>query len=101
MLGHIILGLEMVTQEISKIENFPHELSSLIKHLIISHHGEFEFGSPKIPATPEAMILHFADNIDAKLTTFAEIYEKDTTAGRWTTYQKSLGRYIRKPMGIK
>ncbi|MCL2576843.1 MAG: HD domain-containing protein [Defluviitaleaceae bacterium] len=97
MLGHIILGLEMVTKEIAKIDGFPHETASLIKHCIIAHHGEFEFGSPKIPSTPEAMILHFADNIDAKLTTFAEIYEKDTSPGLWTTFQKSLGRYIRKP----
>jgi len=97
MLGHIILGLEMVTGEIAKIEDFPHETASLLKHLIISHHGEFEFGSPKIPAVPEAMILHFADNIDAKLTTFAEIYGRDTSPGQWTTFQKSLGRYIRKP----
>ena len=97
MLGHIILGLEMVTNEIAKIENFPHETASLIKHLIISHHGELEFGSPKVPANSEAMILHFADNIDAKLTTFADIYEKDTNPGQWTTFQKSLGRYIRKP----
>ncbi|MCL1877864.1 MAG: HD domain-containing protein [Defluviitaleaceae bacterium] len=97
MLGHIIIGVEMVSAEIAKIENFPHELASLIKHCIVAHHGEFEFGSPKIPAIPEAMILHFADNIDAKLTTFAEIYDKDTTPGKWTTYQKSLNRYIRKP----
>ncbi|MDR0272453.1 MAG: HD domain-containing protein [Clostridiales bacterium] len=100
MLGHIILGLELIMTEIAKTEDFPHELASLIKHCIISHHGELEFGSPKIPATPEAMILHFADNIDAKLTTFAEIYEKDATPGQWTAYQKSLGRYIRKP-GVK
>jgi 3'-5' exoribonuclease len=97
MLGHIILGIEMVGAEIAKIEKFPHELASLIKHCIVSHHGEYEFGSPKIPATPEAMILHFADNIDAKLTTFAEIYDKDTSPGQWTAFQKSLGRYIRKP----
>ena len=97
MLGHIIIGIEMVALEISKIPGFPRELASLIKHLIISHHGEFEFGSPKLPAVPEAMLLHFADNIDAKLTTFTEIYDKDTGRGKWTGFQKSLGRYIRKP----
>ncbi|MCL1843352.1 MAG: HD domain-containing protein [Defluviitaleaceae bacterium] len=97
MLGHIILGLEMIITEITKIPDFPHELASLIKHCIISHHGELEFGSPKIPSTPEAMILHFADNIDAKLTTFGEIIEKDTGTGKWTNYQKSLARYVRKP----
>ncbi|MCL2386329.1 MAG: HD domain-containing protein [Defluviitaleaceae bacterium] len=101
MLGHIIIGVEMVGVEIAKIPDFPHELASLIKHCIVSHHGEYEFGSPKIPAIPEAMLIHFADNIDAKLTTFAEIYDKDTSAGLWTTYQKSLGRYIRKPRNIQ
>ena len=97
MLGHIIIGIEMIAKEIDKIPDFPHEAASLIKHLIISHHGEYEFGSPKLPATPEAMLLHFADNIDAKLTTFAEVYDKDTSQGKWTGFQKSLGRYIRKP----
>jgi len=97
MLGHIIIGVEMVGAEIAKIEKFPHQLASLIKHCIIAHHGEYEFGSPKIPAIPEAMIIHFADNIDAKLTTFAEIYDKDTSPGQWTAFQKSLGRYVRKP----
>ena len=97
MLGHIIIGVEMVTREVGKIPDFPRELESLIKHMLISHHGEFEFGSPKLPSTSEAMILHFADNIDAKLTTFSEIYEKDTSLGKWTGFQKSLGRYIRKP----
>ena len=100
MLGHIIIGIEMISKEIDKIPDFPHETASLIKHLIISHHGEYEFGSPKLPATPEAMLLHFADNVDAKLTTFAEVYEKDSSQGKWTGFQKSLGRYIRKPGNV-
>ena len=97
MLGHIILAVEMISAEIAKIKGFPHELASLIKHCIISHHGEYEFGSPKLPSTPEAMLLHFADNVDAKLTTFGELIDNDATPGLWTTYQKSLGRYVRKP----
>ncbi|MCL2216393.1 MAG: HD domain-containing protein [Defluviitaleaceae bacterium] len=97
MLGHIIIGIEMVSEETGKIPGFPHELASLIKHLIVSHHGEFEFGSPKLPSTAEALLLHFADNIDAKLTTYGEILEVCTTPSLWTPYQKSLGRYVRKP----
>ena len=97
LLGHIVIGVEMVTRAAAKIPGFPRETESLLKHLIVSHHGEYEFGSPKLPSTPEAMLLHFADNIDAKLTTFAEIYEKDTGTGLWTSFQKSLGRYVRKP----
>ena len=100
MLGHIIIGVEMVTAEVAKIQDFPSEAASLIKHLIVSHHGEFEFGSPKLPATPEAMLLHFADNIDAKLTTFSEAYQKDKSQGKWLGYQKALGRYIRKPVEL-
>ncbi|MCL2373210.1 MAG: HD domain-containing protein [Defluviitaleaceae bacterium] len=96
MLGHIIIGLELVAIEIQKIPGFPHQLGSLIKHLIISHHGEYEYGSPKLPSTPEAMLLHYADNMDAKLKTFEEVLDKDNTPGPWAGYQKALARYIRK-----
>jgi len=96
MLGHIIIGVEMVTLEVAKIKNFPHELASLIKHLIISHHGEYEFGSPKLPSTTEAMLLHFADNVDAKLKTIENIIEKNTTSSPWSGYQQILARYIRR-----
>jgi 3'-5' exoribonuclease len=96
MLGHIIIGVEMVAVETRKIEGFPHELASLIKHLIISHHGEFEFGSPKLPSTLEAILLHYADNMDAKLKTIEEFIDKDATPGPWAGYQKALTRYVRK-----
>jgi len=82
--------------ETMKIDGFPHQLASLIKHLIISHHGEFEFGSPKLPSTSEAILLHYADNMDAKLKTFEEFIDKDATPGPWVGYQKALARYIRK-----
>ena len=96
MLGHIIIGVEMVSAEAVKIPDFPHSLMSLVKHLIISHHGEYEFGSPKLPQTAEAILLHYADNMDAKLKTFEEILDKDTTPGPWAGYQKALARYVRK-----
>ena len=96
MLGHIVMGVEMVGAEVAKIKDFPHQLASLIKHLIISHHGEFEFGSPKLPSTAEAMLLHFADNMDAKLKTIEEVIDSDTSPGPWAGYQKALNRYIRK-----
>jgi len=95
MLGHIIIGVEMVAVEVLNIEGFPHQVASLIKHLIISHHGEFEFGSPKLPSTAEAMLLHYADNIDAKLKTIEEVLDKNTAPGPWTGFQKPLGRYLR------
>ena len=96
MLGHIMIGVEMVTAEAAKIPDFPHTLCSLLKHAIIAHHGEYEFGSPKLPATIEAFLLHCADNMDAKVKTFEEILDKDSTAGAWTGYQKMLNRYIRR-----
>ena len=96
MLGHITIGVEMIQDEVRKIEDFPHELASLLKHSILAHHGEYEFGSPKLPATIEAFLLHCADNMDAKLKTFEEILDKDSTAGPWTGYQKMLNRYIRR-----
>jgi 3'-5' exoribonuclease len=97
LLGHIIMGVELVTAQAAKIEGFPHELLSLVKHMLLSHHGELEFGSPKLPLTPEAMLLHFADNIDAKLTAFDEIISKDGTPGKYTSFSKPLGRLVRKP----
>ena len=96
MLGHIIIGVEMVVVETMKIPDFPHEIASLIKHLIISHHGEYEFGSPKLPSTSEAVLLHYADNMDAKLKTIEEVLDKDSTPGPWTVYNKALNRYLRK-----
>jgi len=96
MLGHIVMGVELVGAEVAKIKDFPHQLASLIKHLIISHHGEFEFGSPKLPSTAEAMLLHFADNMDAKLKTIEEVIDSNASPGPWAGYQKALNRYIRK-----
>ncbi|MGM0608592.1 MAG: 3'-5' exoribonuclease YhaM family protein [Candidatus Muiribacteriota bacterium] len=67
LLGHITIGICMIHEKIKKITNFPSNLELLLKHIILSHHGEFEWGSPKKPALLEALILHYADNIDAKI----------------------------------
>ena len=96
MVGHIVLSAQMLALEVEKIDGFPRELASIITHLIISHHGEFEFGSPKLPCMSEAMLLHFADNMDAKLKTIEEILDRDISPGPWAGYQKALMRYIRK-----
>ncbi len=73
LLGHIVMGVEMVGEKISEIDGFPEKLASELKHCILSHHGEFEFGSPKKPAIIEAAALNFADNTDAKLEIFTEL----------------------------
>lgn len=96
MLGHIIIGVEMIALETAKIENFPHEIASLLKHLVISHHGEYEYGSPKLPQTTEAILLHFADNMDAKLKTMEELFDSDISPGPWVGYHKAFNRYLRR-----
>jgi len=96
LLGHIVMGTELVAREAGKIPGFPHKLLTLVQHGILSHHGEYEFGSPKLPQTMEAFVLHIADNLDAKLKMFQEFLDMDNTMGEWAGYSKVFGRYIRK-----
>lgn len=96
LLGHIVIGAELVTKECAKIEGFPHQLQSLIKHSILSHHGEYEFGSPKLPKTIEAFVLHCVDELDAKLKIFEDCINADNTNGNWVGYHKMLARNMRK-----
>lgn len=86
-LGHIVIGTEMVGARIREIPGFPSVLASELKHCILSHHGEFEFGSPKKPAIMEAVALNFADNTDAKLQTFTELIENTTGTG-WLGFNR-------------
>ena len=86
-LGHIIIGTEMVGEKIREIEGFPDFLASELKHCILSHHGEFEFGSPKKPAIMEAVALCFADNTDAKMQTFTELLNA-STGSDWLGYNR-------------
>lgn len=88
-LGHIVMGTEMVGDVIREIDGFPAKLASQLKHCILSHHGELEFGSPKKPAIMEAVALNFADNTDAKLQTFTEILDSTTEKG-WMGYNRLL-----------
>ena len=86
-LGHIIIGCEMVGERIRKIDGFPTVLANELKHCILSHHGELEFGSPKKPAIMEAVALNFADNTDAKMQTFTEILNGTSEQG-WLGYNR-------------
>jgi 3'-5' exoribonuclease len=87
LLGHMILELEIVNQKIAQIEDFPRRLKTLIQHLIISHQGEYEFGSPKLPMFPEALILHCLDNLDSKVEAMQMILRTDPNVeGSWTSY---------------
>lgn len=93
-LGHIVIGTEMVSEKISKIDGFPMILASELKHCILSHHGEYEFGSPKKPAIMEAVALNFADNTDAKMQTFTEILENTSETG-WMGFNRLFESNLR------
>lgn len=93
-LGHIVIGSEMIGEKIRTIDGFPALLASELKHCILSHHGEYEFGSPKKPAIVEAIALAFADNTDAKIETFTELLENTTDAG-WLGYNRLFESNVR------
>lgn len=93
-LGHIVIGAEMVAEKIRQIDGFPVLLSNELKHCILSHHGELEFGSPKKPAIVEAVALCYADNTDAKIETFTELLENTTGQG-WLGYNRLFESNLR------
>lgn len=96
LLGHIVIGIDIISEAVKKVDGFPKKLESLLKHCLISHHGELEYGSPQLPKTIEAFILHCADNMDAKVKVIEELIDSDSTSGSWVGYQKMLQRNIRK-----
>jgi len=102
LLGHMVMGVEMLQQKINEVqessgESFPENLATQLKHLILSHHGQLEFGSPVLPMTIEAIALTQIDNLDARIHNFLQIIDEDANpASNWTTYQPSLGRKIYK-----
>ncbi len=97
LLGHIVLGLRILDDKVRALPDFPPRLRNLIAHLIISHHGELEFGSPKIPLFAEAVLLHHLDNMDAKMEAVRALLRKDPLLeGCWTTYFQPLDRMLLK-----
>lgn len=98
LIGHIVMAVSMLETKIRETEklsgeSFPVELALRLKHMIVSHHGEYEYGSPKLPMTLEAIALHFLDNLDSKIYTVKQLITDDAnTAGTWTPYQPALGR---------
>lgn len=95
LLGHIIIGIEMVNEAVRTIPGFPEKLASELKHCIIAHHGELEYGSPKKPALAEAFALNLADNADAKMQTLTEIF-KGKTGTEWLGYNRLFETNLRK-----
>jgi len=93
LLGHMIIELEMLQAKLAHLPGFPDELKTMVEHLIISHHGEYEFGSPKLPMFPEALVLHYLDNLDSKMEAMRTHFEREASLdGPWTSYNASLGR---------
>lgn len=96
LLGHIVMGVEMVGEKIREIDGFPKKLASELKHCIVAHHGELEYGSPKKPALAEAVALNLADNADAKMETLTEIFSAASDNKDWLGYNRTLESNIRK-----
>jgi 3'-5' exoribonuclease len=93
LLGHMIIELEMLHEKIARLPGFPDELKILIEHMIISHHGQYEFGSPKLPMFPEALMLHYLDDLDSKMESMRAQFEREAELDSpWTSYNQSLGR---------
>lgn len=95
LLGHIVMGSEMVGRKIREIAGFPEKLEAEVKHCILAHHGEYEFGSPKKPALIEAVALNFADNTDAKMETLTELFEGTAETG-WLGFNRLIDSNVRK-----
>jgi len=93
LLGHMIIELEMLQAKLAQLPGFPDELKILLEHMIISHHGQYDFGSPKLPMFPEALMLHYLDDLDSKMEAMRAHFEREAELeGPWTSYNASLGR---------
>ncbi|HIQ96655.1 MAG TPA: HD domain-containing protein [Candidatus Limivivens merdigallinarum] len=100
LLGHIVIGVELVGLGIRRIPNFPRKLASELKHCIVSHHGELEYGSPKKPALAEAVALSFADCTDARLETFREILEGAPGKDDWLGFNRFVDSNVRRTSNL-
>ena len=96
LLGHIVMGVELVGASIRRIPNFPKKLASELKHCILAHHGELEYGSPKKPALMEAMALNLADNTDARMETMTEIFDRSEDNLEWLGFNRIFESNIRR-----
>ena len=98
LLGHIVMGVEMVGEAVRSIPGFPPKLASELKHCVVAHHGELEYGSPKKPALAEALALNFADCTDARMQSLTELFKEKNT-GDWLGFNRLFDSNIRKTVG--
>lgn len=94
LLGHIAMEAEWISREMGKIPGFPAELRLQILHIVLSHHGRLEFGSPVLPKTPEALLVHYLDDLDGKLEAMFRSLKDEAGSGSWSPYSRSLDRMI-------
>ena len=90
LIGHLVIGTCVIDRKIRETEGFPKDLELQLKHLILSHHGKLEFGSPKIPQTVEAILVHYLDVMDSRLEAITAHIKKDASSNRWTPYLKAF-----------
>ncbi|HXH31430.1 MAG TPA: HD domain-containing protein [Bacteriovoracaceae bacterium] len=96
LVGHLVKGLEIVDRFSYKIKNFPHYTRMHLKHILLSHHGEYEYGSPKVPQTSEAFLVHLIDHMDSKMGALEIVKKTDSATGHWSGFVKHLDRIVYK-----
>ena len=94
LLGHIALEAQWINQTVGKIPAFPEELRLQILHIVLSHHGRLEFGSPVLPKTPEALLVHYLDDLDGKLEAMFRAMQDEASGGSWSPFSRALDRMI-------
>jgi 3'-5' exoribonuclease len=94
LLGHIALEADWISRAVGKIPGFPEELRMQILHIVLSHHGRLEFGSPVLPKTPEALLVHYLDDLDGKLEVMFRAVQDESGGGSWSPFSRALDRMI-------
>jgi 3'-5' exoribonuclease len=92
LLGHIVMELETVAKAMEEVEGFPAKLKAVVQHMLISHHGQYEFGSPKLPMIREALVFHYLDDMDSKVAAVRAAMTTESGEEEWSTYSGALGR---------
>ncbi len=96
LVGHLVLGTAMIDEKMGEIRGFPPEMAIRLRHLMLSHHGQYEFGSPKVPKFLEAIALNLIDDLDAKINGLSRFMKRDRQDGAWTEFNRLLERYFLK-----
>jgi 3'-5' exoribonuclease len=94
LLSHMVIGIEMLDEKLREIPGVPREQANLLKHMIVSHHGEPAFGAPEPPKTIEAVVLHYIDDLDSKINAVREFMAKEDSSQTWSSYHRLLGRHF-------